>query len=95
MQIFSRGNTGGMYGGRQGREYITRTQPDNRGLTIGTVVGQEGGDLVVEVTRPLAVGDGLGVESPEPASAATIGGTVQRVRTVGTRHEAGRICIAR
>ncbi|WP_337170603.1 DUF3656 domain-containing protein [Gemmatimonas aurantiaca] len=85
VQIFSRGNTGGMYGGRQGREYITRTQPDNRGLTIGTVVGQEGGDLVVEVTRPLAVGDGLGFESPEPASAASIGGTVQRVRTVGTR----------
>jgi len=85
VQIFSRGNTGGMYGGRQGREYITRTQPDNRGLTLGTVVGQEGDDLIVEVSRPLTVGDGLGFESPDPSSSANIGGTVQSVRAMGTR----------
>src|SRR5262245_58911286 len=28
VQIYSRGFTGGMYGGRQGRDYVTRTQPD-------------------------------------------------------------------
>ena len=32
VQIFSRGFTGGMYGGRAGRDYVTRTQPDNRGI---------------------------------------------------------------
>src|SRR5881628_2857783 len=31
VQIYSRGFTGGMYGGRQGRDYITRDHPDNRG----------------------------------------------------------------
>src|SRR5262249_39773677 len=32
VQIFSRGFTGGMYGGRDGRGYVTRTQPDNKGV---------------------------------------------------------------
>ena len=41
VQIYSRGFTGGMYGGRAGRDYVTRTQPDNRGITLGTVVGYE------------------------------------------------------
>ncbi len=82
VQIFSRGNTGGMYGGREGRSYITRTQPDNRGVTLGTVIGREGGDLVVEVSRPLAVGDGLGFEQPEQRTGATVGGTVSVERTV-------------
>jgi len=85
VQIFSRGNTGGMYGGRQGRDYITRTQPDNRGLPLGVVVGQDGQDLIVEVSRALAVGDGIGFEAPEEGAAATLGGTVQDVRTVSTR----------
>ena len=35
VQIFSRGFTGGMYGGREGRDYVTRTQPDNRGIVLG------------------------------------------------------------
>lgn len=94
VQIFSRGNTGGMYGGRQGRDYITRTQPDNRGLTLGTVIGQEDGDLVVEVSHLLAVGDGLGFESPDANSAASIGGSVQRVRTLGVRAGLHRQVIA-
>lgn len=85
VQIFSRGNTGGMYGGRQGREYITRTQPDNRGLPLGVVVGQEGQDLIVEVSRALAVGDGVGFEAPEEGSAASLGGSVQQVRTLSSR----------
>jgi len=86
VQIFSRGNTGGMYGGREGREYITRTQPDNRGLPIGNVVGHDGIELIVETTRAVAVGDGLGFESPEPSSSATMGGTVQSVRQVWSRN---------
>lgn len=85
VQIFSRGNTGGMYGGRQGRDYITRTQPDNRGLPIGMVVGQDGQELIVEVTRALAVGDGVGFEAPEEGAAASLGGSVQQVRTLFTR----------
>ena len=51
VQIFSRGFTGGMYGGRAGRDYITRTQPDNRGVALGVVVGREGGELIVDVTH--------------------------------------------
>ena len=46
VQIYSRGFTGGMYGGREGRGYVTRTQPDNRGTVLGTVVGNEGTELI-------------------------------------------------
>src|SRR5215471_5092928 len=56
VQIYSRGFTGGMYGGRQGRDYVTRTQPDNRGTVLGTVIGYERGALIVEVSQPLQVG---------------------------------------
>ena len=45
VQIFSRGFTGGMYGGRAGREYVTRTHPDNRGAVLGRVVGRDHGDF--------------------------------------------------
>ncbi len=85
VQIFSRGNTGGMYGGRQGREYITRTQPDNRGLPIGLVTGADGTALVIEVQRPVAVGDGLGFEAPAGDSGASLGGTVVEMRTLSVR----------
>jgi U32 family peptidase len=88
VQIFSRGNTGGMYGGRQGREYITRAQPDNRGLPLGTVVGRDGADVIVETTHPIAVGDGIGfepVDSPTVAG-STIGGSVSSVRSLGVRN---------
>ncbi len=90
VQIFSRGNTGGMYGGRAGREYITRTQPDNRGLPIGVVVGRDGTDVLVDVDHPIAVGDGIGFEPPDTAGGAaqgaTVGGMVQQVRTVSVRN---------
>lgn len=82
VQIFSRGNTGGMYGGRQGRSYVTRNQPDNRGLPIGTVVERQGKELIVEVSHEIAVGDGLGFEHPTPDSAASVGGTVQQVQNL-------------
>src|SRR6185312_14203213 len=56
VQIFSRGFTGGMYGGRAGREYVTRDQPDNRGVELGVVVGHDRAAHLVEVTAPLAAG---------------------------------------
>ncbi len=85
VQIFSRGNTGGMYGGRAGRDYITRTQPDNRGVTLGTVVSQTGFELVVDVRSPIADGDGLGFEAPVNGASATTGCTVSNVRTLYER----------
>src|SRR5687767_3632827 len=60
VQIFSRGFTSGMLTGRAGREYITRTHPDNHGVAIGVVAGREGQELQVDLTSPVAVGNGLG-----------------------------------
>src|SRR5439155_4518015 len=64
VQIYSRGFTGGMYGGREGRDYVTRTQPDNRGQVLGTVVGQERGTVIVESSQQIRIGDGLAFEPP-------------------------------
>ncbi len=86
VQIFSRGNTGGMYGGRAGRDYITRTQPDNRGVTLGVVVSRDGFDVTVDVRSPIADGDGLGFEAPVDGASASIGCTVTHVRTLFVRH---------
>src|SRR5690242_7216537 len=85
VQIYSRGFTGGMYGGRQGRDYVTRTQPDNRGTVLGTVVGYEHGSLIVEVSQPLQVGDGLGFEAPDSVGGPTVGFSVGVVRTLASR----------
>ena len=85
VQIFSRGFTGGMYGGRAGRDYITRQQPDNAGVTLGTVVGRERGELLVELTEPLAPGDGVGLEPPAGSPSQSTGFTVGAARTLGTR----------
>jgi putative protease len=82
IQIFSRGFTGGMYGGRAGRDYITRNQPDNRGVELGTVVGRQGSELIIDVRSPVAVGDGLGFEPPEGETAEHVGFSVSAVRTV-------------
>src|SRR5688572_12549567 len=82
VQIFSRGFTGGMYGGRAGREYVTRTHPDNRGAPLGNVIGREGNDLLIAVSHPVAVGDGLGFEHPAGASLGNTGFGVTRVRTL-------------
>jgi putative protease len=94
VQIFSRGFTGGMLGGRAGREYITRNQPDNRGLPLGTVVGREGADLLVDVIAPIAVGDGLGFEEPVDGSSATIGCSVTGVRTLDVQNGVYRQAIS-
>lgn len=86
VQIFSRGFTGGMYGGRAGRDYVTRTQPDNRGALLGTVVElARNGEIVVEVSAPLAAGDGVGFEAPEGLGGASAGGTLTAVRTLSQR----------
>lgn len=85
VQIFSRGFTGGMYGGRAGRDYVTRTQPDNRGALLGAVVGLERGEIVVEVSSPIAVGDGVGFEAPDGLGGASVGGTVSAARTLASR----------
>jgi putative protease len=85
VQIFSRGFTGGMYGGRAGRDYVTRDQPDNRGAELGRIVGAEGNDLVIEVSLPVQVGDGLGFEHPGGAARGSTGFAVTRVRAVSKR----------
>ena len=85
VQIFSRGFTGGMLGGRQGRGYITRTHPDNHGVVIGAVRGREGPDLIVEVTHRIEVGDGLGFEPPAGEQGTSMGFSVTAVRMLGER----------
>lgn len=92
VQIFSRGFTGGMYGGRAGRDYITHAQPDNRGAVLGRVLGREGAELLLEVTAEIGVGDGLGFEHPEGARHGNTGFAVQRVRTV--RQAGARLVLA-
>jgi putative protease len=81
-QIYSRGFTGGMYGGREGRGYVTRNHPDNRGRELGTVLEHHGREIVVEVSAPLMVGDGVGFEAPEGRGGATVGFTIAEVRTL-------------
>ncbi|MDQ8165380.1 MAG: DUF3656 domain-containing protein, partial [Gemmatimonadota bacterium] len=83
VQIFSRGFTGGMFGGREGREYITRTHPDNHGLDIGVVVESRSGEIVIEVRYAVNEGDGLGFEPAAGAAPSeTVGFSVRSVRTV-------------
>jgi U32 family peptidase len=86
VQIFSRGNTSGMLTGRDGRAYVTRDHPDNRGHELGVVVASDGGELVIDVTHSVEVGDGLGFEPPTGESGTATGFGVTRVRTL---HSAG------
>ena len=86
VQIFSRGFTGGMYGGRAGRDYVTRTQPDNRGAVLGEVIGREKDELIVSVSQPIECGDGLGFEHPEGPARGNRGFGVRSVRTIGRQH---------
>ncbi|MEO6445790.1 MAG: U32 family peptidase [Gemmatimonadaceae bacterium] len=94
VQIFSRGNTAGMFAGREGRGYITRAQPDNRGHELGVVVGREGNELLIDVSHAVREGDGLGFEPPEGESGASTGFAVARVRTLSTRDGTIRQAIA-
>ena len=84
VQIFSRGFTPGMYRGRAGRDYITRSHPDNRGLEIGTVEKTANGELFVEVNAPVVAGDGLGFEPPAGSPELSRGFTVEDVRTISS-----------
>ena len=93
VQIFSRGFTGGMFGGRAGREYITRLQPDNRGVLLGTVTASGEGELIVEVSSPVVPGDGLGFEPPAGVSGRSVGFTVARVRTIVVKNGVTRQAI--
>lgn len=85
VQIFSRGSTGGMYGGREGRDYITRTQPDNRGVELGVVTGFADGELLVEVRAPIEERDGLGFEPPAGGHLESTGFAAGPVRTLSAR----------
>lgn len=86
VQIYSRGFTTGMYLGRGGREYVTRSQPDNRGTELGMVVGWERGEVIVEVKEPVRTGDGLGFEPPPGSASAAMGFAVESARTLAVRH---------
>jgi U32 family peptidase len=85
VQIFSRGFTGGMYGGRAGRDYITRDQPDNRGVDIGVVTGWSRGGLFVELSTPLESGDGIALSPPAGAQGVVTGFSVTSARTLSAR----------
>ena len=91
VQIYSRGFTGGMLGGRQGRDYVTRTQPDNRGVVLGEVVASDRGELIVEVSEPIEVGDGLGFEAPDSVGGPTVGFTVSAARTIVAKSARGTL----
>ena len=91
VQIFSRGFTGGMYGGRAGRDYVTRTQPDNRGAVLGEVIGRDKDELIVLVSTPIQAGDGLGFEHPEGPAKGNRGFGVRNVRTLGGGRQQGKI----
>ena len=82
VQIFSRGFTGGMYGGRAGRDYVTRSHPDNRGVVLGRVVGREGDEVIVETSQELEIGDGIGFEAPD-GKGETLGFSIEGVRSIG------------
>ncbi|HTK48075.1 MAG TPA: DUF3656 domain-containing protein [Gemmatimonadaceae bacterium] len=82
VQIYSRGFTGGMYGGRQGRTYVTREHPDNRGVELGVVVARTGRELVIETRAAIQPGDGVGFEAPGQRGGASVGFTVDDVRTI-------------
>ncbi|MDQ6830741.1 MAG: DUF3656 domain-containing protein, partial [Gemmatimonadota bacterium] len=84
VQIYSRGFTGGMFGGRAGRGFITREQPDNRGVVLGVVTGFERGEVIVELSEALEVNDGIVFEN-ETGGGDPIGFAIARIRTIGER----------
>ena len=94
VQIYSRGFTRGMYHGRGGRDYVTRTQSDNIGTELGLVAGWERGELVIEVREAVRPGDGLGFEPPPGSGASSTGFSVDAVRTLAIRDGIVRQSIA-
>jgi putative protease len=94
VQIYSRGFTGGMLGGRVGREYITRDHPDNRGVEIGRVVAFERGEVVLELETEVRAGDGLGFEPPGSTDGEAFGFTVERARSLPSANGKTRQAVA-
>ena len=88
VQIFSRGFTPGMYRGRAGKEYVTRDQPDNRGVVLGTVTSINDREVIVDVSSRIEVGDGIAFEGAVPTE--TVGATVTAVRTLGESNGGAR-----
>ena len=82
VQIFSRGFTPGMYRGRAGRDYVTRTHPDNRGVELGLVEDCRGGEIIVDVSPPLVAGDGVGFEPPDGSPPS--GFSIEEIRTLSS-----------
>jgi U32 family peptidase len=82
VQIYSRGFTGGMLGGREGRSYVTRTHPDSRGGVLGRVARVARGEIVMDLAEAVHPGDGLGFEHPGGAARGSSGCIVKRVRSV-------------
>ncbi|MFI5239005.1 MAG: DUF3656 domain-containing protein [Gemmatimonadales bacterium] len=80
VQIFSRGFTPGMYRGRAGRDYVTRDQPDNRGVVLGTVTSLSDREVIIDVSSRIEVGDGIAFEGPPGTD--TIGATVTAIRII-------------
>jgi len=78
VQIFSRGFTPGMYRGRAGRDYVTRDQPDNRGVVLGSVISVGDREVVVEVSSRIEDGDGIAFEGARDSE--TVGATVTSAR---------------
>ncbi|HEX7124069.1 MAG TPA: DUF3656 domain-containing protein [Gemmatimonadaceae bacterium] len=94
VQIYSRGFTTGMYRGRAGRDYITRSHPDNRGAELGVVVEAGRGELILELAQAVSPGDGLAFEPPVGTPERSIGFSVQRVRTLQRRDGLVRQAVA-
>lgn len=94
VQIYSRGFTTGMYRGRAGRDYVTRSHPDNRGVELGAVVEVGPRELIVEVAHEVAPGDGLAFEPPPGLPGQSTGFTVRQVRTLQRRSGLVRQAIA-
>ena len=94
VQIFSRGFTGGMYA--EGRDATTSraTSPTIADGRSASWFGREGPELLVEVSAPIAVGDGLGFEAPTEGSSAMTGCSVTAVRTLDVRNGVYRQAIA-
>jgi U32 family peptidase len=92
VQIFSRGFTPGLIGAGEmpGRAYVTREHPDHRGVEIGVVAGSVGGEILIQTTTRLDIGDGLAFEPPADVLADRVGCTVEAVRDVSSREVAVR-----
>lgn len=85
VQIFSRGFTAGLLGGREGKRYVTRTHPDNRGVDVGEVVAADARSITVRVTEPIQLRDGVGFGPPGRSDTGLpVGFAVESVRTVST-----------